>query len=332
MGEIHISFVIINWNSAHFLESCIPSLINQNGLNVEIILIDNNSTDNTKEIIKDLPKQVKIVLNNKNTGYSGAANQGINMSRGMYVSIINPDVILDENYSLNIINELESNPLLGGATGKLIKYDFNEMQSLSVIDTTGIEAHRNLNTYDRGQNSKELNKFDSKKNVFGISGAAPIYRKKTLNDVRIENEYFDEDFLAYKEDIDLSWRIRSYGWELVFVPEAIAHHGRAISGTGNNKIKDIIDNRKKQSDFIKLISLRNHYCMLVKNLDKSHIRKHGLLILTREFKRLIYYLLLEYKSLKGLVEAFRLLPKMLHKRRIINATKNERTSTVYFVK
>jgi GT2 family glycosyltransferase len=328
--SIDLSFVVINWNSGELLPLCIPKLLHQKGLSVEVILIDNNSVDNTKEIIENLPKNVKVILNDKNLGYSGAANQGIKCSRGKYVSIINPDVLLTETYGLEIIKVLEENIEIAAATGKLIKYDFKNKKSLNIIDTTGIEFTRDFKVFDRGQNCSSLEEYDHSTRIFGVSGAAPIYRKAALEDVKVDDEYFDEDFLAYKEDIDLSWRFRKFGWEVIFIPTAIAYHGRAIGRAKNDDIFSFYRHRKSQSQFIRRISLRNHYCLLVKNLSKSDTNFSIHLLIKQELKRLFYCLFFEIKTLYGLIEFLYLLPKMINKRKKIKNASQNRKSTVFF--
>lgn len=330
--EFDLSFVIINWNSGSLLPLCIPTLLEQKGINVEVILIDNNSKDNTKEIIENVPTEVNVIFNKENLGYSGAANQGIELSKGRYVSIINPDVLLSDTYGLDIIKVMEKETNVAAATGKLVKYDFNNKKSLKVIDTTGIELTNNFKIYDRGQNCPDLDKYDNSTRVFGVSGAAPIYRKSALEDVRIDNEYFDEDFLAYKEDIDLSWRFRKYGWEIIFVPQAFAYHGRAVGRNGNGGLMNYVKHRKSQSQFVRKLSLRNHYCLLVKNLSKNDFDYDVKLLIKQEIKRLLYCIIFELKTLSGLFEFFSMYPKMLQKRRVINKAIQERTNTSFITK
>jgi len=328
--NIDLTFVVINWNSGHLLEKCIPSLLEQKSVVTEVILIDNNSSDNTREIVKTLPSNINVILNEENMGYSAAANQGIELSKSKYVSIINPDVILTNTYCNKIIQELDKKNNVAAATGKLIKYDFKKNCSLNILDSTGIEVQKNLRMFDRGQNSPELDLYDHITNVFGVSGAAPIYRKSALEDVKIENEYFDVDFFAYKEDIDLSWRFRLYGWDCLFVPEAIGYHGRAISGTGNRNIIQFIKNRRKQSDFIKLLSIRNHYSMLVKNLMISDIKANLFSILFREFQHLVYSTFFEFKTLKGITVFLSQKKRMKEKRKMIIEKAKLRKSKVFF--
>ncbi|GAE34987.1 glycosyltransferase family 2 protein [Halalkalibacter akibai] len=311
---VDLTFVVINWNSGWMLDRCLPTLLKQDGCKVEVIVIDNDSSDNSLEILEQFKQQVKIVANKENTGYSRAANQGITLSSSRYVSIINPDVMLSPNYGYHIVKKMDENNAIGAATGKLIKYDFKTNKSLDVIDSTGIEKDKGYNMFDRGQNSEDLNYYDSKQHVFGVSGAAPLYRKEALESVSRSNEFFDEDFFAYKEDIDLSWRLNIFNWKCVFVPEAEGYHGRGFGAPVNKGLKEKIKFRRNQSLFLRKLSLRNHYCLLIKNLKLSELNFH---IIKNEVSKFGYCLLFETKTLNALFELIPLLPKMLKKRKFL---------------
>lgn len=317
MSHIDLSFIVINWNSGKYLKKCIPTLFNQKNINIEVILVDNNSHDNSKEIIDDLPYNIKTVYNTQNNGYSGAANQGIKLSKGDYVSVINPDIILTDTYGIEIISVLNKKIEASSASGKLIKFDFENNSSLNALDSTGIVRER-LKFFDRGQNSSDLKRFDSDLEVFGVCGAAPIYKKKALEDIKILDEYFDEDFFAYKEDIDLSWRLNSNGWTAVYVPNALAYHGRGFGSPVQSGIKGLIASRNNQSDFVKRLSFRNHYYLLIKNLKLNTLNNQTCSILVDELKRIGFCLIFEPKTIIGIIDVIKKLPKMLKKRSLIN--------------
>ena len=100
-----VSVAIVNWNGEKYLYKCIDSLLNQNYKNIEIIIIDNDSTDSSVKIIEDNFKEKVVLFKNKNTGYAGGANKGIELSNGEYVIIANPDIVFGENYIEKCINK-----------------------------------------------------------------------------------------------------------------------------------------------------------------------------------------------------------------------------------
>jgi len=122
-----VSIVIVNWNSKHFLNKCIDSILNQSYSNLQIIFIDNGSTDGSFDFVNEMYKDTNNILKvqNINNGYAGGANRGIQLAKGMYVAILNPDIILEENYVKNCMQIFSKDGKVAAVTGKLLKYDFN---------------------------------------------------------------------------------------------------------------------------------------------------------------------------------------------------------------
>src|SRR5665647_1704478 len=131
-----ISVIIINWNNKEYIKRCVDSIITQTYKNVELIFIDNNSNDESFEYFNSLylKHQFVKIHNEKNNGYSGAANQGINISKGEYVMIINPDIIMEPDFIHELYLYAIDKTNVGGVTGKLLKYDFQNDKKLNYID------------------------------------------------------------------------------------------------------------------------------------------------------------------------------------------------------
>ncbi|MDQ0339462.1 GT2 family glycosyltransferase [Caldalkalibacillus uzonensis] len=319
-----IDIIIVNYNTRNLADLCISNLLKLD-LKLEIIFIDNNSSDGSYQYIKGkYGGKIICVQNERNVGYSAAANKGIRISKSKYVIVLNTDVLLTKKFIIKTVTYLEENTHVGAVSGKLIKYDFNKMESLNVIDSTGIVVYKNMKMEDRGQNETDLNKYDNNIEVFGVSGAAPVFRKKALEDTKISGEYYDEDFFAYKEDIDLSWRLRAFGWECHFVPEAVAYHGRAISRSIS--ILNMKRHREKQSEFIRRLSFINSYLILIKNMDSRNIIR----IIPRELLKLTYVIIFEPRLLKTIPTIIKLGKKMLQKRRSIRRKIKNKSSKVFF--
>ena len=236
-----VSVAIVNWNGEKYLYKCIKSLLEQNYKNIEVIIIDNDSTDNSVKIIEDNFKDNVILFKNKNTGYAGGANKGIELSKGDYVIIANPDIVFGENYIENCIKKFEDDCTIGAVTGKLLKYDFDNDKKLNVIDSVGIAFNHYRQGIDIGQNEVDEGKYEEDKRVFGVCGAAAVFKREALEKIKINDEYFDNDFFAYKEDIDICWRLNLYGFKCYYVHDAIAYHGR-----GMNSSKGIINTIKNR--------------------------------------------------------------------------------------
>lgn len=312
-----ISVIIINWNNASYLERCINSVLNQTYKNLEIIFIDNASQDGSVDLVKTLfYDQVNIVKNKENLGYSKGANIGIQNTKGKYVLIMNPDIILETNFLSELYYYSEQNYNIGGINGKYLKYDFQNNCKLDVIDSTGIVMHRTKRCLDRGQGEKDTGQYENIETIFGVCGAAAFYRREALENIKIADEYFDEDFFAYKEDIDLSWRLNLVGYKCIYLPSAICYHGRGFGGSKGG-IKKYISNRKSQADFLKQLSYRNHHLMLIKNITPSIYIKDFFHIWVWIILYFIYSVILEKNNIKMIKEIIKMKHEMKEKNSVI---------------
>lgn len=319
-----ISVIIINWNNKEYIKRCVDSIITQTYKNIELIFIDNDSSDESFEYFcKEYSNENFIkVKNDNNLGYSGAANQGINMSNGEYVMIINPDIVMESYFVEKLYIFTVNDEKIAAVSGKLLKYDFKNDKKLNYIDSAGIEMFRSRRCIDRGQNEEDKGQYDTTEQIFGVCGAAPFYRKSALEEVKIENEYFDEDFFAYKEDIDLSWRFNLAGLKCMYYPEAVAYHGRGL-GRSKGGVLDFVRHRKTQSKFLRGISYRNDMLMLYKNETKMSYKRDKWKILKRQLLFLCYMTIFEQFNYRFLLQAFKLKGKMLSKKRIFEMKFNE---------
>ena len=225
------SIVILNWNSFNFLPKCINSILTQSYFPHEIIVIDNGSEDNSVEYIKTNFPDIKIIINSKNLGYSAGNNIGIRKSTGNWIVVLNADTEIDPDFLTNISGNIKTNEKVGSISGKILR------DREGTIDSTGIVLNkRRLSPYDRGENEKDQGQFDKAEYIFGPSGAAAVYKRDALEDAAINEEYFDESFFAYYEDVDLAWRLQWRGWKSWYCPDAKVYHFRQGPFVKNRKI------------------------------------------------------------------------------------------------
>jgi len=221
-----IAVVIPNWNGAADLPDCLDSLQPQTLL-PHIIVVDNGSSDGSIELLENKYPQVEIIKLQKNHGFAGGVNQGIKkaMSDGFEcVALLNNDAVADKHWLKHLARALEENPKLGIATSKILSRKNN------LIDSTGdIYTIWGL-PFPRGRGEHVSKKYDEDTVVFGASGGASLYRAEMFKEIG----HFDEDFFAYYEDVDISFRAQLAGWKVAYVPEAIVYH--QISAT-SSKIK-----------------------------------------------------------------------------------------------
>ncbi len=303
-----VSISIVTYNSERYIKSCIESVLDQTYTNIEIILLDNNSHDTTIDIItKNFDQKLFTLIKRKeNLGFCKGHNTVISMTSGGFVLVLNPDIILDKNFIQSLVEEMENHSRVGIISGKLLRKIDKEFTQ--IIDSTGIVMKRNRSAYDRGQGEIDIGQYDKSYAIFGACGAAAFYRKSMLEDIKINDEYFDNSFFAYKEDVDLSWRAKLLGWEAIYLPSAIAYHDR---GWQKNS-------RSNMPRFLRVHSIKNRLLMIIKNESISDFLRNALNILFYEILVFGYCLIKEPRTLRYLIEFFVLLPKAFEQRAIIN--------------
>lgn len=301
-----VTIQIVTYNSEKDILKCIETINEQTYKNIEIIVIDNKSTDKTVDLLTTEYPNVKLIVNKENLGFCKGHNMGFKEGTGEYVVVLNPDVVLDKHFVEEAVKVMENNPEVGLVSGKILrmKPDFTKT---NIIDSTGIIMLRNRRAYDRGQGEEDRGQYDYKKDIFGVCGAAAVYRREMLEDIKIDDEYFDENFFAYKEDVDLSWRTKLFGWKCLYVPSAIAYHKR---GWKEN-------NRKKISPLLKVHSIKNRYLMILKNDRLIDFIKDLPYILLFDIGVFIYCLLREPKTLKYIPYTIKHLYDTIKKRKKI---------------
>lgn len=208
--------VVPNWNGKETLSACLDSLLRQS-VAALIIVVENGSSDGSLDFIKSGYPKVQTLVNQRNLGFAGGVNCGIRQALDMgaeFVALFNNDAVADIHWLEQLLNEAERCPSAGIITGKLVSFD------KQYLDSTG-DMYTNWGLpYPRGRGERELNKYDQVRDVFGASGGASLYRTAMLKEIGL----FDEDFFAYYEDIDLSFRAQTAGWKVRYAPQAIAYH------------------------------------------------------------------------------------------------------------
>ncbi len=293
-----------------------------------VLVIDNGSEDGTVQFIRENYPTVSILQNFRNLGYSKANNQGIAMAQSEYVLVVNPDVILEENFLKEIVQSADKHPEAGSFSGKVLKLFSESIDSedesglrkvikSDFIDSTGLQIYKSRKIGDRGEGQKDVGQYSRPEEVFGFSGACVLYRADALKDVMIKNEYFDNDFFAYKEDIDLAWRLRLYGWTAWYNPLAVCFHRRSFAGFTGKGFKKTVLSRRDVSKKLRSISFKNHYLVMIKNEQWTNLILHSPRILIRELGLIFYSLIFEPFKFLVLPELFSQLPGALIKRKVI---------------
>ncbi len=315
-----VALIQVVYNSKKFIPIVFPKVFEQTFKDFEFYAVIAKSEDGSKEYIQEHFPQVKIIDPGYNIGFAKGHNQLFEELDCEFFQLINPDLVLTPNFVEEMLKGFTA-PNVGAVSGKILHYDFEKNETTNIIDTTGVVVAKSGRGGDRGQHQVDEGQFDNQTNLIAVSGAAAMYRKAALRDIRFVRqdgsyEYYDEDFHSYWEDVDLSLRMINAGWKIKYQPEAVAYHGRAVGSqiSGYKKVFAFIKAHRKHSLWIRQLNYKNHIFLLLKNFPKLYPE-----FLFREFFYQVFVLLLETATLKILPRFFKELPIMWQKRKYIQA-------------
>ena len=304
-----VSVVIPNWNGERFLDICLTSLREQTFESFETILVDNGSSDGSVAYVGEHFPEVRVVPLKENRGFSTAVNAGIEASETEYVVLLNNDTEQDPRWLESLVIAADTHSEAGLFASKLV--DFYDRRTL---DGAGDALRLSGLPYRLGHGERDRGQFDAPAYVFGACGAAALYRRAMLDGIGL----FDEDFVSYCEDGDLSFRAQLAGYRCRYVPGAVVYHMGSASTGG------------KRSATATRLGTRNSLSLLVKNLPVS-IMPHVLpFFIFGQVARLLTTAATGSlrAHLEGFAGAWRHLPLMLKKRRGIQATKRVSDSEI----
>lgn len=314
-----VSISVVFHNELDWIEQCISMLKGQTYPSLELIIVDNCSSDGSRELLGRLDGKHHLLLNDANLGFAGGHNLGISASHGEFVLVINPDVFLEPGYVERLVASARDNPNSGAFGGKLLRMYRTPGDRTPVLgDLVGFYPLRNGSNWDRGAGQPAASLPDGDIEVFGVSGAAVLYRRMALDDVREEGDFFDESFFIYAEDVDLAWRLQLRGWSARCESTAVAWHARQAESAGA---------RRSRSNIINWHLTKNRHLVFIKNIPGPVLFRNGAELGLWSMSALVYTCLFEPSSLSAYRELFRLIPRALRRRRKIMRRKmvgNER--------
>ncbi|MEP7105634.1 MAG: glycosyltransferase family 2 protein [Chloroflexota bacterium] len=210
------SVVVVNYNGRHYLDTCLEALLAQElEGGFEVILVDNGSGDGSADHVRQRWPEVQLVEAGANLGFAGGNNLGIGQARGRHLVLINNDTRARPGWLAALVAAAEADARVGAVTPKLVYMD-----RPGVIQNAGSLLLSDGSGADRGAGEEDRGQLDAREEVFGLCGCGALLRREMLDDVGA----FDEDFFAYYEDTDLSWRMRLRGWRVLYEPAAVVEH------------------------------------------------------------------------------------------------------------
>ncbi len=311
MPKVIVSMV--TYNATGYLPFALPSLAALDNKEGELIIIDNASTDQSSEYIKNAGYDCTLIESPTNRGFGAGHNEVIRKTSSEYVLVFNQDMVIEPDYIKECVSFMDAHPEVGSVTGILQRARWDKQGNLEKtesIDTCGIRIKKSHNAKDITQVVSWEKPFE----IFGPSGACALYRRSALEDVAYREgdsiEYFDEDFFMYKEDIDLAYRLRWQGWRSYAIPTARAYHFRT-------KGQKFVRNNKQ----VNYWSYRNHIYLIIKNVSKGMLPSCLPTMTAYEIAKIGYILLREWSTLRGLKDVWRLRNRMTKKRVSIMRTR-----------
>lgn len=319
-----IAINLLRWNTPwEEIEKCIGHVLSSDYPDFLLVYMENADAGKTRLTEQVRAKygnnpKVKIVDNYANLGYAGGHNKFFAETDAELLMVLNPDAHMEPSFLREIVEAFEESQV-GMATGKMVKPEKNAFGE-KILDGTGIIIQRSRRARERGQLEVDLGQYDQSQNIFGVSGTAAVFRKSALEAAKIhEHEYYDPDFFAYWEDLDLSWRLRLMGYDAKYVPAAVIYHTRLVgtSPGGYKKFSTFVKHHAKFSLNVRKWNWRNHLFAIIKNDFGWNFWKAFPWIAAREIAMFAYICIFEPRTLAAVPVFFRLLPQMLAKRKII---------------
>jgi len=250
---VDLSIIIVNWNTRNLLFQCLESVYESAGrLNLEVIVVDNASTDGSVEMVQEQFPHVRLVENRKNAGFAAANNQAMRISKGDYICLLNSDTVVLGNALEKAVAFMQSHPDVGALSPRLLNEDGSLQDFPKSYPTLANELSRMLRIYNCVTWSKRKGLVTSgeyTREVDRVKGACLLVQRQVVGSVG----GMAEDYFMYAEEDDWCYRIKRQGWKIYYYPEArVVHYG----GSSIKQVSHQMFLRLHQS---KLLFFRRYY-------------------------------------------------------------------------
>lgn len=269
-----LSVVIVSWNVADHLHLCLQSLcesLKPSPLQAEIIVVDNASSDGTSQMVEQEFPEAVLIANQENLGFTRGNNQGIEKSQGRYILFLNPDTQVLSDALDTMVAYMEANPQVGALGPRLLDAEGKTLSSrrrfpslaTDFIESTTLgqwfPGHPLIQKYHMADTSN-----DQIQAIDWAVGAALLVRRQALNEVGL----LDEDFFMYSEEVDLCFRLKTKGWEIVYFPEARVVHYEGKSS------QQVLTFKHHQFQRSKVLFFRKHHSVWAAEVLRLFILLH----------------------------------------------------------
>jgi len=224
-----VSAIVVNWNGLVYLPECLDSLVAQSYSALEIVVVDNGSTDGSAAYLREQPAgRLRLVESPSNLGFAGGNNLGIRAAKGAYLALLNNDAVADPRWIEALVRAAEADPAVGMCASRICLW-----RQPDLLDGAGLLVSGDGIGRGRGRLEADGESYRRETDVLIPSACAALYRRAMLDEIGL----FDEDFFAYCEDTDLGLRARIAGWRCRYVPEATVRHRYSGSSAPHSPFK-----------------------------------------------------------------------------------------------
>ncbi len=312
-----ISIQIVAWNSVAVIDSCLESVFHQTSPELEVIVVDNASTDGSADRVAAwLARGLRghLLRQPVNRGFCGGQNRALAVSSGDWVLFLNPDATLPADFvarALTVVDTMA--PEVGSVAPLILRPDGS-------VDSTGLILDRFRRVYDRGRGESSATRWAAEGDVLGSTGAVALHRRAMLDDIAIGGEALDELLFAYCDDLDVAWRARLRGWRCRYIPSLVAAHRRAAC----NALRGLRQRQTRGS--AQALTVRNRFLVVAKCERLRDLLVAMPWLVPFELARLAFLVLRAPAALRGYPQAVAALPRALRARKHVqnNAKKNAR--------
>jgi GT2 family glycosyltransferase len=316
-----VTIIVLSWNGSKHIFKCLEYIGKQTYPNIEVIVVDNNSTDGSIQTILKLYPTYNFFLNKQNLGYAAGMNQGIIQSSGDFIIPLNQDVCLHENFVSVCVERILKDNSIGSIGGRVYAWVGDQL-------TNNLRKGEGEHTSwrKRFQGLGGIVKGDKEAFVFQPSGSLPFCRKEMFDDLKQYTcDYYDEDFETGWEDADVFFRMHLRGWKCLFLPSATGWH------VGSGSVGGKATLLTKKLDYQTRI-LRNRYFTMIKNIPAHFFLYLSPYLIFTEISLIPYFLFKSPKTIFALFSAWiktaKKLPIIIKKRKVIQ--KNMQVEKWYF--
>jgi GT2 family glycosyltransferase len=244
---VRLSVVVVNWNSKEDLEACLRSMTDQTHRDLEVVIVDNGSTDGSIAMVRESFPQFVLIDAGENLGFAEGCNRGIEVSTGEWVALLNNDAVADPAWAKELVAAAERAP----ARCAMLQSAMFFLDRPDTINSMGLLLTRSGGGIDRleGERRREVEDIP----IFCPTGGAAAYRRSMLDAIKLETGWLDREYFMYAEDLDLGWRAQLAGFTAQLASKSFVFHkfhgstarrgrGWFVKMTRTNRLRTLIKN------------------------------------------------------------------------------------------